>query len=122
MTVPFLFLGILAFAMVLRWLGIGPIVVHSGRRLRSVTGLLQSADIDDYEKEAAARSAAIALAGTFVGILWRSSLAVAAALLCVWSGAWLGFYELQEAAAVALHPLVLAGAVVLSILALVVRA
>ena len=108
--------------MVLRWLGIGPIVVHSGRRLRSVTGMLQSADIDDDEKEAAARSAAIALAGTFVGILWRSSLAVAAALLCVWSGAWLGLYELQEAAAVALHPLVLAGAVVLSILALVVRA
>ena len=122
MTVPFLFLGILAFAMVLRWLGIGPIVVHSGRRLRSVTGLLQSADIGDDEKEAAARAAAVALAGTFVGILWRSSLAVAAALLCVWSGAWLGLYELQEAAAVALHPFVLLGAVVVSLFAVVVRA
>ena len=121
MTVAFLLIGILAFALVLRWLGLGAIVAHSGQRLRSVTGLLQSAEVDDAEKEAAARAAAVSLMGTFLGILWRSALALAAALLCVWSGSQLGLYNLGEAASLAVDPLFLMSALVVSVLALVIR-
>lgn len=121
MTVAFLLIGILAFALVLRWLGLGAIVAHSGQRLRSVTGLLQSAEVDDAEKEAAARAAAVSLMGTFLGILWRSALALAAALLCVWFGSQLGLYNLGEAASLAVDPLFLMSALVVSVLALVIR-
>ena len=120
-TVAFLLIGILAFALVLRWLGLGAIVAHSGQRLRSVTGLLQSAEVDDAEKEAAARAAAVSLMGTFLGILWRSALALAAALLCVWFGSQLGLYNLGEAASLAVDPLFLMSALVVSVLALVIR-
>lgn len=121
MTVAFLLIGILAFALVLRWLGLGAIVAHSGQRLRSVTGLLQSAEVDDAEKEAAARAAAVSLMGTFLGILWRSALALAAALLCVWFGSQFGLYDLGEAASLAVDPLFLISALVVSVLALVIR-
>lgn len=121
MTVAFLLIGILAFALVLRWLGLGAIVAHSGQRLRSVTGLLQSAEVDDAEKEAAARAAAVSLMGTFLGILWRSALALAAALLCVWFGSQLDLYDLGEAASLAVDPLFLISALVVSVLALVIR-
>ena len=121
MTVAFLLLGILAFALVLRWLGLGAVVAHSSQRLRSVTGVLQSTDVDDAEKEAAARSAALSLMGAFLGISWRSALALGAALFCVWFGSQLGLYSLGEAAAVAVDPLFLVSALVVSILALVIR-
>ncbi|WP_119167272.1 hypothetical protein [Algihabitans albus] len=121
MTIVFLLLGILAFALILRWLGLGAVVAHSGQRLRSVTGLLQSAEVDDAEKEAAARTAAVALMGTFMAILWRSSLALGAALFCVWLGFAFGLYRLDEAATLAIDPLFLGLAVAVSVIALVIR-
>jgi|GEM_PF-1896100 len=121
MAILFLGLGILAFALALRWLKLVPIVARGGRRVRHVGALLRSPEVSDPEKEAAARTAAIALTRVFLEICWRSAVAVAAALALMWAGAVLNLYSHQEIAAAAVDPIVIGVAVVLSVIAMVVR-
>lgn len=72
------------------------LVPVAGDIVRTAGGALatmRNPALDDDAKEQAARSAAIGLFGGFLSIVWRTAAAVAASLVVLYAGDWLGIFD-----------------------------
>lgn len=116
----FLLVGLVAFILTLKWVGIVPLMSQRARAAVATGRLLRSPDVADVEKEAAARTTALLMIRTAFDILWRTVCATSAAAICVGAGVLFGLFTVAEAATVAVDPTflgsTLAGGVVLALI------
>lgn len=82
--------AVVGFMLCVKLTRVVPCVEQAAANARQVAGVLSAADIDDAQKEAAARSASLSMLGAFLAILLRSALAFGLPLLaiaaCIYGG------------------------------------
>lgn len=102
--------AVATFLVCVRLTRVVPCVEEAAADARQVVGVLSAADIDDAQKEAAARSASLSMLGAFLAILLRSALSFGLPLLAVGLCIYLGLVssEAMEAAATNLYGLIAA--------------
>lgn len=121
MEILLLFMAVAVFSLTLRRVGVVPAVGRGVSELKYVNTLLRSDEIDDEEKELAARQAASVLGAAFLEISWRLLVASGAGALVVAAGIATGLSGRDRLQAAAEDPLLLGIAAVLSIVVFLAR-
>lgn len=117
MNAVVLALAILSFLVCLKLTRVVPRVEEAAAEARQAVAVLGAPDLDDQRKEAAARSASLAMIGAFFTILLRSGIAFGLPLLLVAACVSLGLVSLEGIEAAATNIYVLIGTTLAVILA-----
>jgi hypothetical protein len=108
---PYLFLtlGLVAFLLALRLLHVVERLKELLQKVRGAVRVIRDPGLSDDEKERRVQQAALGAGGSFLGILFSVTLALATAAACLAAGTMAELFEIGEALAAAMNPIFLIG-------------